>query len=648
MRKQRRSAPLTTLYVLTRRARITSKDDNEGRVMKLHNRIALVNFSFAAPKLSTLQAWTLSILVAALVGGGACESRSPEAGLAAQRSAENDSPAPALFDDVTASSGIDFAYQNGEDLQPPHLSILESLGGGVALLDYDGDGLLDVYVPGGGYFGGPEHKEIRGHPGRLYRNLGNWKFRDVTHEVGLDCLAGGQPWFYSHAAAVADYDADGWPDLLVTGWGRVALFQNKPDGKGGRRFEDVSATVGLDKGITWATSAAWADLDGDGYPDLYICQYVDWSFANNPRCDYENKVRDVCSPKKFQGLPHKLYHNNAGRSFTDVSVEAGLHPGGGNSSKGLGVLAVDVDFDGKPDIYVANDTVDNFLYVNRSTAGKIRLEEEGVLAGVARDGSGTPNGSMGVDAGDYDGSGRPSLWVTNYQNELHALYRNLSNQQRVYFLFDTPAAGIAAIGQQYVGWGTGFVDFDHHGWEDLFIVNSHAIHYPAGTSRFQKPVLLRNHNGKFREITGQGGPYFQQARLARGLALGDLDNDGRVDAVVSHLNQPVAILRNVAVTTNHWLGVELAGAGHADVVGTRVIVQAGGRKQARFAKGGGSYASSGDRRLVFGLGEIDRIDKLSVIWPNGTHQEFPGLAVDRYHVLKQSEKVTSRPWHGTD
>jgi hypothetical protein len=296
---------------------------------------------------------------------------------------------------------------------------------------------------------------------------------------------------------------------------------------------------------------------------------------------------------------------------------------------------VDVNLDGKPDIYVANDTCDKFLYVNHSAPGKIRLTEEAVLACVARDGSGGPNGSMGVDAVDCDGKGMPWLWVTNYENELHALYKNMCHDDQVLFLFFTPPSGIAAIGQKYVGWGTGFVDIDHHGWEDLVVVNGHAIRYPGGTTRRQYPVLMRNRDGKFKDITSRGGSYFREVHLARGLALGDLDNDGKIDLAISHMNEPVKLLRNAAHGNNHWLGVQLAGAGHADVVGARVIVEAGGRAQTRFAKGGGSYASSSDRRLVFGLGEADRIDKLVVIWPNGQRQEWTEPAVDRYHVLRQ-------------
>jgi hypothetical protein len=511
------------------------------------------------------------------------------------------------------------------------------LGGGIALIDYNGDGLLDLFIPGGGYFAGAGNHDIRGHGPKLYKNLGNCKFTDVTREVGLDKLAGGQPWFYSHGAAVGDYDRDGWPDLLVTGWGRIALFHNEPDGKGGRRFVDVSAKAGLDKGITWATSAAWADLDGDGWPDLYVCQYVDWSWTNNPACDYDGKTPDVCPPKRFQGLPHKVFRNDTRGGFIDVSDEAGIDKGG-SSSKGLGVLVVDVNLDGKPDIFVANDTCGNFLYVNRSTPGKIRLTEEGLLAGVARDLHGSNNGSMGVDTGDPECTGLPWLWITNYENELHALHRNLCTKDRVLFFFNTPASGIAAIGQKYVGWGTGFLDLDHHGWEDLFIANGHAIRYPTGTTRRQLPVLLRNRDGKFKDITRRGGSYFHEQHLARGAALGDLDNDGKVDLVISHMNEPVAVLRNVANEGNHWLGLDLMGKDFADVVGARLVLEASGRKQFRYTRGGGSYASSSDRRFVFGVGKTDRIDRLMVTWPDGQQQEWTGLGLDRYHVLVQGEK----------
>ena len=549
---------------------------------------------------------------------------------------ESSSGGPDLFEDVTAASGVDFAYRNGEEVQPAHLAILESLGGGLAVIDYDGDGLLDLFLVGGGHFGGPDKKQILGHPCRLYRNLGGCKFQDVTGEVGLDRLGGGQPWFYSHGVTVGDYDRDGWPDLLVTGWGRVALFHNEPDGKGGRRFTDVSAAAGLDKGITWATSAAFADLDGDGWPDLYICQYVDWSFANHPDCNYDGKTPDVCPPKKFNGLPAKLYLNTGKGGFTDVSDTAGLNLGPG--SKSLGVVIADVNLDGKPDVYIANDTVANFLYVNASTLGKIRFSERGMTAGVALDGGGKPNGSMGLDVADPEGTGKPAIWVTNYENESHALYRNVSAGDRVHFVFATPASGIGAIGQKFVGWGTGFADFDRDGWEDLFIANGHAIRFPTGTTRQQRPVLMRNRGGKFTDISKRGGGYFGVQHLSRGAVIADLDNDGRLDIVVSHINQPVTVLRNVSVDENHWVGVKLAHPDHADLVGARVMLESGGRTQTRFAKGGCSYASSPDRRFVFGLGNEVKPAKLTVVWPDGLRQEWAEVPHDRYHSATRGKE----------
>jgi hypothetical protein len=553
---------------------------------------------------------------------------------------DTDLSGPEFFEDATAASGIDFAYRNGEEI--PHLSILESLGGGVAAFDFDGDGLLDLYLPGGGYYGGPDKKQIFGHAGRLYRNTGNIKFQDVTAAAGLAKLAGGNDWFYSHAAVAGDYDRDGWPDLLVTGWGRIALFHNESDGQGGRRFVDVSGSAGLSKGIQWATSAAWADFDGDGLADLFVCQYVDWSFANHPDCNYDGKTPDVCPPKKFKGLKSRIYRNLGGGRFEDVSESAGLLPGGDQTSKSLGVVVVDVNGDGKPDVYVANDTVANFLYVNQSAKGSIKFVEQGMLAGVALDGGGSPNGSMGVDAGDPELTGRPAIWVTNYENEFHALYRNQSNGARASFVFATQASGVGAIGQKFVGWGTGFIDFDHDGREDLFIANGHAIRYPTTASRDQKPVLFLNRDGKFKDVSSRGGGYFQSPHLSRGIALADFDNDGRTDVAISQLNQPVSLLRNVLPSGGrHWLGIDLVGKDHADIVGAKASLEVNGKTQTRFAKGGGSYAATPDRRFVFGLGTAEKFARLTVTWPDGSKQEWTDLPIDRYHVISQGEVKTA-------
>jgi hypothetical protein len=570
---------------------------------------------------------------------------------------------------------VNFAYRNGEEVG--NLAILEELGGGLAVLDFDGDGRMDLFVTGGGYFTGPDNKQIRGHPCKLYRNVrdpaaaAGFRFEDVTTRAGLAGLD-----FYTHGVAVGDFDNDGWPDLLVTGWGRLALLHNEPvdpdDPARGRKFVDVTERAGLPRGL-WTTGAAWGDLDGDGYPDLYVCQYVDWSFERNHPTDCMNentRERDVCTPKRFRGLEHKVFRNKGDGTFEDVSKSAGLRvprtlaeydqldwldaearerlrraTENEGYGKGLGVLFIDINADGKPDIYVANDMVDKFLYVNRSSRGRLRFEEQGVLAGAARDDRGLPNGSMGLDAADYDGSGRPALWVTNYAGEHHALYRNECRPGQECFLHISLGSGIAAIGQRSVGWGTAFLDLDHQGREDIFLTTGDAYRHSSQAQRAQTPVLFRNRgSGKFEDISALAGPYFRTPHVGRGVVTADFDNDGRIDLAISHLNDPITILHNEAEVANrHWLGVELEGAGHRDVVGARLVLQAGGCRQTRFAKGGGSYLSSCDRRHVFGLGTAEQVERLSVVWPSGREQHWEGLAIDRYWRLVEGQEQPLPP-----
>lgn len=563
-----------------------------------------------------------------------------------------------LFLDKTPNVGVSFTPKNGEEAD--NFAILEAPGCGVALFDFDGDGLVDVFFTGGGYFDGPDKQQIKGHPNGLFKNLGHWKFRDVTQDMGLD-----KPLFYSHGCAVADFNNDGWPDLLVTGWGQVALYQNK-QGKG---FEEVSAKAGLPKGL-WTTSAAWGDLDGDGYPDLYLCQYVNWSFANNPICPgyglRGGVAIDVCPPRPFQGLPHKVLRNKGDGTFEDVSATCGLRKETANDNKGLGVIMVDVNGDRKPDIYVANDVTPNLLYINRSTPGKILLEEMGLTAGVATDDQGQNNGSMGTNAADIDGSGRPSLFVTNYEGELHALYRNEDPIKRggkagdVRFTHQSNQSGLGMLGKLNVGWGAVFFDLDNDGMEDLAFAQGHAIRVPevlfpqAGaespTKRAklkQRAGLMRNlGNGQFQKVGGAGGAYFISPHRGRGLAVGDLDNDGKADLIFSNINETTAFLQNNDLEGNRWLGFELEGKGHRDLVGAAITLEVDGKTFTRFVKGGGSYLSSSDPRPLFGIKKSSKvIGKLTVFWPTGEpkQQQWEGLPLDRYHKLIQGEAKAATP-----
>jgi enediyne biosynthesis protein E4 len=545
---------------------------------------------------------------------------------------ENNEPydGPPWFEDVTATTGINFTYRNDE--QAGHFAIIETLGGGIGLIDFDNDGLLDIFVVGGGYYDG---KKVLGHPCRMYKNLGNWKFKDVTAELGLD-----KPIGYTHGVAVADINRDGFPDLLVTGYDRQTLYLNQPDGKGGRKFVDVTAKSGLTERL-WSIGAAFADLDGDGYPDLYLSQYCDWGFDTNhpPFCAYDGSTRDVCPPKLFKALPHKIMRNRGDGTFEDISDSLKLRQDG----RGLGVIIADLNGDGRPDIYAANDTDPNFLYLNRGKPGEpIQFEECGGIAGAALDNRGNANGSMGLEIGDPLRSGKPAIFVSNFAGDLHALYTNQSEpgKDSIRFDYESHKNGLNLLGHSMVGWGTAFCDLDRDGWEDLVVVHGHVLRYPsAAAGRTQFAKILINEKGNFTRASNRGGAYFKVRHDARGMAMGDLDNDGKPDFVISHLNEPVVVLRNIVPTDNHWLGIEAAGEKFRDVVGGKIVVKAGGETYTRYVKSGGSYASANDPRYVIGIAGANKVDSVTVHWPNGKVQEWGDLAIDRYWKLTEGQQA---------
>jgi len=536
----------------------------------------------------------------------------------------------ARFADIAQSSGVKFEYRDGQEAG--NYAILESLGGGVALFDYDGDGALDVFLPGGGSFG-PNH-EILGRTASLFRNTGTSgdrprQFQEITTVAGVERAP-----YYSHGTAVGDYDGDGFRDLLVTGYGGLLLFHNQGDGS----FAEMAHAAGLTDTL-WSSSAAWGDLNGDGVLDLFVAHYVNWSFENHPFCNraHDPDHREVCPPKKFEGLPDILYFGLGDGTFRDASSEAGLlnvapRAAGqtaevslADSDKGLGVLLADVDLDGDLDIYVANDTVPKFLYRNR---GNGIFDEVAWQSGAALSDMATADGSMGLDIGDFNLDGLPDLWVANYESESLALYRNEGDCQ---FLHVSRSTGVTAAGSLFVSFGTLFLDVDRDGDEDIFVTNGHVIRYPVNAPLKQLPLLFENLDGRrFINVAREAGPYLAAPHLGRGVAAGDIDNDGDIDLVLSPINEPVAVLANESPNDNHWLRIRLIGVtSQRDAVGAQVTLSTSSGKQTRQVKGGGSYLSQSDLCCFFGIPRDSKIEGLSVRWPSGSTQQVGGITVDR-------------------
>jgi enediyne biosynthesis protein E4 len=530
---------------------------------------------------------------AGTVGGPERREKSP--GLTAS------TPAPAIrFQDVTAESGVRFRYANGEE--SGFRTVLEYVGGGVGMLDLDLDGVLDLCFAGGGDI--TADRRIRGVPSRLFRQLpASLRFADVTDLSGLDSHAR-----YSHGVAVCDFNNDGFSDVLLTGWQGPQLWQNQGDGT----LEDVTGQAGLSDS-RWCTGAAWGDLNQDGAADLYVARYVNWSWENHPACVTRDGAPDICNPRTFEPLPDSLYFSDQSGAFRDVSGEHAIRGDG----RGLGVLIADFDDDRDSDIYVANDMNDNFLYENVAGQG---LREVGMISGTAVSPSATPDGSMGVDLGDFDDDGRPDLWVTNYERQLFAMYRNCGTLS---FVHASEASGLAdAVGNR-VGWGTVFLDLDLDGDMDLYSSAGHP-HFDSPDDRRQLPLLLENLDSRtFRNVSATvADDYFQTPQNARGVAAADLDNDGSFDIVAVHLKTDAVILRNTSAAASGWLGFRLVGRNsNRDATGASIEVRMRtGRLVRRFLSGGGSYLSTPDRRVVIAVREGDDVEGATVFWPDGTSQ----------------------------
>lgn len=522
------------------------------------------------------------------------------------------------FQELGPESGITSAYQNGR--AGGLFAILESLGGGVGLIDFDLDQRLDLVFPGGGQLSAGDSPIIQGVPLSCYRQRSHHHWEEFSLSAGV-----GEATRYSHGVAVGDADNDGFDDLLITGYGGLDLWRNLGDGTFERLPESESPQDRL-----WSSSAGWGDLDGDGFLDAYAAHYVDWSPENNPACPSGDPAhpRDICPPRRFGDLDDAVFRNQGDGSFADMSKPWGLVTGG----KGLGVMLADVDEDGDTDVYVANDTTNNFLYLNQ---GQGVLKETGLIAGCAVDHAGKPNGSMGVAWFDFDGDLREDFWITNFEDENSALYRNLGSGGFLHLSLET---GISAVGAMFVGFGTAAEDFDGDGDRDIAVANGHVIYYPTQSTFEQEPLLLENLSGRFRRLTFPGETYFSRKSVGRGLAAGDLDQDGRCDLVISNLNSPPTLLINQSEGSRPRLRLKLIGStANRSAIGARVVLSHGQHQSVRSLIGGGSYLSTSERVCDFHLPAEGAPATATIYWPYGEPQRVDGLLPGRDYIVIQGK-----------
>ena len=550
------------------------------------------------------------------------------------------------FRDLAKAAGINFLHINSPSEK--HY-VPEIMGGGAAWIDYDQDGYMDLLLVQGGRFPVPAEEKRTGPTTRLYHNNGDGTFTDVTEKSGIRHPSFGQ------GVAVGDYDNDGFPDLLITCYGHCHLFHNEPDGKGSRHFREVTREAGV---VTdgWCTSCTFADLHGNGFLDIFMCRYVIMDLKNFPKCAHKHvngkEVLIACGPKEFKGNQCVLYKNNGNGTFTNVSDKCcvdgkgnrtGLEPEG----KGLGVLILDFDDDGIMDIFVGNDEIQNHFYRGRRNG---EFESVGYSHGCAASEAGGPMGSMGVEAGDLFGKGNADIFVTTFFNEGNTLYRN---EGKAFFTDVSKQGGLYHACFNNVGWGTCLLDVRRNGMLDIFVGNGHVysnaeeldMRMPNGEKHHYKQnaqLFLGDGRGHFREISSQAGPYFLERHVGRGVAMGDYDNDGHMDIAINNCGEAAALLHNETETPNHWIRLVLEGnrpvnpqGSNRDAIGAKVTLTMAGKKLVRHLKGGGSYLSAHDRRLLVGLGAATQVDEVEVRWPNraASTQRFGPLAADHSYRL---------------
>ena len=533
---------------------------------------------------------------------------------------------PAFEEVPPASSGITWVHENALS---PQRYLPEALGPGCAFLDFDNDGWMDIFLVNSGPsdFWKPA-KPVRN---ALYRNNRDGTFTDVTERAGVSGA------YFGMGVAVGDYDNDGWPDLFVTAYGKCILYKNNQDGT----FSDVTGKAGLAT-PGWTTSAVWFDYDNDGKLDLFVCSFVDYTGVKKLECGNNQLGRNYyCVPRVFKPTPSFLYHNNGDGTFTEVSKGTAIAEALG---KGLGVVATDINNDGWSDLFVANDTVQNFLFANRGPGanGRWNWEEIALQAGVGFSESGRPRSGMGVDAADLTGSGWQDLFVANVDHEMFSAYQNNRDET---FRDVAQAQGVAKATHLLSGWGLKYFDYDNDGATDLILANGHPddmIDSYSMQVKYKEPILLfqQGADHKLRDISAEAGPVFKKYFAARGLAVGDYDNDGAVDVLVGVNGGTPLLLKNNAARGNNWLGLKLEGSRcNRDAIGAKIFWTAGGKKRSRLKNNGGSYLSSHDPREVLGIGSATKIDDLEIHWPKPSTQvdKFSNLSPNRYiRVLEKA------------